>query len=297
MAGLKIKGNTLAGLAADGSTIPAQLVVSSDGSSIGANELVNQVQVVNGKLIDKNGVAPISRTISPIASNAITNMESVSLGNTVVTKNHAVVTYTGVAGDATVDVGFNAEFFTNSANSSDYYCVGTEVRLQSDDSVVEEGSCILNTAKYKIKRRDDVGDNCVFDGLRVNTDVILTNETDAEATVDGVNHSGTDVVIIGDSANTNLEDATYVMDATLYTHISWFMNSNNKHTLIAYNPVTREYMGMVEESSSEGAEIDLTDILGFQTDVVEYKQLNDATDWQVNAMGHKLVLNTDVAAS
>jgi len=246
----------------------------------------------------------INNTPRQIVSNVLVNSNSVTIDNIIVTKNHAVITYTGIDGDISVPVGINAEWFTDSTNSSDYYLDGEEVKLQSDDSVIASGSCVLNLVKVKIKKRsggdfdDDNSANFVFDGLRLKTDVIKTGQTDARATVAGIDFSGSNIIIKGNDANTNEIDSEYVMGVTLYTHIKWGMTSHNKFYVEAYNPVTKEGMILYSGSGSAGHEIKHS--MGVELDYFGYKNLTSAIEWRVgtryNGGTNKyLVLNTDAS--
>jgi len=88
---------------------------------------------VDGIIIDVK-----KRTISPIASSVISNHNTaVSLSNTVQTKNHVVITYTGNGSSQDITTGISSVDFTQPNNGSGYYNkrVGNGFAVIADDAV------------------------------------------------------------------------------------------------------------------------------------------------------------------
>jgi len=270
-----------------------------------ANAAAPQVSTYSKVDIDTKTIdlqTQVNSRLSKVASSVLLNSDSVSLANTLVTKNFAEVTYTGNGATQSITTGINSVDFTVANNGSGYWLDRTVNQVKDDaGTVVASGTTDWGinkgVSKVHIKNRTTAVSNAVVDGLRGRDFAIQTDTTSVDITGAGsfIVSFDTSGITVGTNNMFNTNTDTYILYQTLYTHIKWFSNSMGALTVVAFNPVTQEYMGYVVESSNAGAEIDLTGIVSDSV-VVEYKQLGSATDWQVDALGNKLVLNTNAAA-
>ena len=233
-------------------------------------------------------------SLSKVASNVLLS-GNLALASSAVTKSNANITYTGNGSTQSITTGIGSVDFTVASNGSGYYhdrAAGDCIVKNDAGTIIENGSCVVNTSKVFIKTRNDSASSRVYDGIRGVKREIYTNLTDSELldttgltafTLSGFTLSGAD-----DGTNTN--NITHIAYQTLYTHIKWGLTNQGKRYLTAYNPVTREVMTMYQGSGVAGHQI--PNALGIKLDYLETKSLDGAFQWGSHYEdGSYLILN------
>jgi len=244
--------------------------------------------------------------ISKVASSALINTSAVTIDNTLLTKNFAVVTYTGNGATQSIITGINSVDFTVAGNGSGYWLDRTVNQVKDDaGNVVASGTCDWGTnkgvSKVHIKSRTTADSNSIVDGIRGVNKRIFTDMTAAEDSnpdkVSSFNIDGVTVVYDNDTTvNSNAD--SFILYQTLYTHIKWGMTSQGKFQLEAYNPVTKE--GMIYYIGSGNAGHEISHSIGVEIEVRDIKNLTSVVDWRSNNKGTNngqyMQINTEVHA-
>jgi hypothetical protein len=220
-------------------------------------------------------------SLSKVASNVLLS-GNLALASSAVTKSNANITYTGNGSTQSITTGIASVDFTVASNGSGYYhdrAAGDCIVKNDAGTIIESGSCVVNTSKVHIKcRAGYTHSHLVVDGLRGRGNSISTNLTNAEGDISAVFTSfNSDGFTISGNTNGNENTFTFIAYQTLYTHIKWGLTSQGKRYLTAYNPVTREVMTMYQGSGVAGHQI--PNALGIKLDYVDIKGLDVSTHW------------------
>lgn len=233
------------------------------------------------------------KSISKVASSVLLS-GNVAIADTAVTKSNANVTYTGNGTSQNIVTGIGSVDFTVANNGSGYYhdrVAGDCIVKNDAGTIVEEGSCVVNTSKNIFKTRNGIGSNNVMDSVRGGYGIVYTDGTNSETNIGGtkiITPSNTGISILG-NFDINGNGVTYILHQTLYTHIQWGLTSQGKRYISAYNPVTREVMTMYQGSGVAGHQI--PNPLGIKLDYLEAKNLDNVSNWSVNTGNNRIYLN------
>ena len=250
---------------------------------------------------DTNLQKQINTKLSKVASSVLLNTNSLSISNTLKTKNFAEVTYTGNGATQSITTGINSVDFTVANNGSGYWLDRTVNQIKNNaGTVVASGTCDWGTnkgvSKVHIKSRSNAYYNVVIDGLRGSTNEIYTNITNSESTLYSIDaFTATGITLSANFNYTNSPGDSLVLYQTLYTHIKWGTTNQGKFYVEAYNPVTKE--GMIYYIGSGTAGHQIPHSMGVELGITETKNLSGTSDWYAcnNTFGRMKLTLIDAA--
>lgn len=243
------------------------------------NKLKTDITTKADKTYVDTTFVPTSNFVSNVVSSALVKGD-VSVDNTTLTKNFAMVTYTGNGTVQDITTGISSVDFTKQNNGSGYWLDRSTFEVKTDAGVVEStGHIEVNISKILLRGRNTNGFNHnIYDGFRGANKVIYPNLTNAEEIRTGFLTAFTsNGFSVGNANAANYNNEPYIVYQTLYTHVKWGVTNHNKKYVEAYNPITKDTMVTYEGSGKDGHQI--PNSLKTSLDSVMFKNLDVTHHW------------------